>query len=390
MSYNKSIINYLIDLKEEYPLLFSKNKSNLNNNYNSPLQFSYDSKENIFINRESNKLNESNTIKSLVGRYYNKMELFVQTKGILKSIDILKVGANQIHLIDLKENKIAHLLIPKSDTEWFLNDIDIQLKIQKEKFRINTPLIQYIEKTVPYFVADFIKGDSYSELTITNQDEIVLELFKFYSDQKELLKKNCKDEFDKIVRVINESLKSIHSINTVLFEKKLKELIERIDISKIGARNEDLFYLRMVHGDLNYKENVIKTPDGRIYFFDWEMSRPANILYDYFYMLLYELNQIGTIENTLLFNFFNSAQLKSLSQKVNEYFDIKIQPNQILDYFFLSVLDMILYKILIVKKKRIPSLYKPELKKRFYSLEKYIDKIILVVDKTLNNNVSIN
>ena len=35
-------------------------------------------------------------------------------------------------------------------------------------------------------------------------------------------------------------------------------------------QNEYLFYLKIVHGDLNYKENVIKTQEGILYFIDWD------------------------------------------------------------------------------------------------------------------------
>jgi thiamine kinase-like enzyme len=396
LSYKNSIINYLKNYDKEYPLRFLINKDDLsivlNNNYCDPIRLCYDPIENIYRNTKSNNLNKITTFQALVSRCFTKdlKELYVQTIECLKNIDFLKIGANQIHLINLKENIITHLLIPKSDSEWFLNDLDIQTKIQKGKFRINTPLIYNSEKTVPYFSTDFIKGNSYSELSIKNRDEIVRELFKFYSDQNEFLNKICKDEFIRIINEINKNMNSIDSTYTNSFEKKFNTLIKIIDINKINERNEYLFYLKIVHGDLNYKENVIKTQEGILYFIDWEMSRSANILYDYFYMLLYELNQFKNIENSALFNYFNNIQIKSLSQKVNKYLGVKIQPSNILDYFCLSILDMILYKILILKKKRIQPLYKLELKRRFDSLEKYLDKINIVLDKAINNYDNIN
>lgn len=394
MSYKNYNINYLIDYDNEYPLRFAKNKNDLDenlNNYCQPVRLYYDPKKDIFKKYNSKYIN-NNFVKSLFTRFYNKNinELYVQINFYFDNIDLLKIGANQIHIVDLKENKIAHLLIPNSDSEWFINEIDTQLNIQKEKFTINTPLIQNCDKTVPYFITDYIKGNSLVKLTATNHDEIVRKLFKFYSEQESIIIKNNKEEFDRIVLRLKENMELISSNNTQVFNAKIKELIDKIQINGISKSNRKLFFSEIVHGDLNYKENIIKSIDGKLFFIDWEMSRSANILYDYFYMLLYELSQQKYIENSILFNYFSCSQMKSLSQEVNKQLDLQLKPNAILNYFCLAILDMFLYKILIIKKKRIQPMNKMELKKRFLSLEKYLDKIYVILNKAIKNNDNIN
>jgi thiamine kinase-like enzyme len=394
MSYKNYNINYLIDYDNEYPLRFAKNKNDLDenlNNYCQPVRLYYDPQKDIFKKYNSKNIN-NNFVKSLFTRFYNKNinELYVQINFYFDNIDLLKIGANQIHIVDLKENKIAHLLIPNSDSEWFINEIDTQLNIQKEKFTINTPLIQNCDKSVPYFITDYIKGNSLVKLTATNHDEIVRKLFKFYSEQESIIIKNNKEEFDRIVLRLKENMELISSNNTQVFNTKIKELIDKIQINGISKSNRNLFFSEIVHGDLNYKENIIKTIDGKLFFIDWEMSRSANILYDYFYMLLYELSQQKNIENSILFNYFSCSQMKLLSQEVNKQLDLQLDPNAILNYFCLAILDMFLYKILIIKKKRIQPMNKIELKKRFLSLEKYLDKIYVILDKAIKNNDNIN
>ena len=115
-------------------------------------------KKNVFESIHTNKsVCESNSI-TIFKRFFqsSKNTSLVQANGIFDAIDKIILGKNQIHIIDLNEKKIAHILLPTADDDWFLNDIYTQQKIQKGNYSIKTPSIGFVDKNIPYFITDYI------------------------------------------------------------------------------------------------------------------------------------------------------------------------------------------------------------------------------------------
>jgi hypothetical protein len=301
-------------------------------------------------------------------------DLFIRFKKKSFNIDLLKIGANQIHLIDIRNRKIAHFLIPNANSEWFINDIDTQKMINN--YSIKNPTLINIDKSVPYFITDYIEGTFFSELSFSIFNEINVHLFQFYSEQNALIKKNVRSEFELKINLLFNKVDEYNSKGGVSFKKSLLILVDKINIENICLRNDYIYYLNITHGDINYRENIIKSSEKNLYFIDWEMSRSANLLYDYFYMLMYDLSNNDNLSNSLLLKSFkNIKQNLFLSNLLNKSFGINININQLRDYFCLSVLDMMLYKVLIIEKKRIPNLFKNEVDQRFKNLNIFLVKL---------------
>ena len=283
------------------------------------------------------------------------------------NIDVLTIGANQIHIIDKENRKIAHFLIPDANSDWFFNDIETQ-KIIKN-YTIKIPALININESVPYFITDYIEGKSFSELSFSTLNEINIELFQFYSEQNTLIKKNIKSEFELKINLLFKNIDKYDTKGAASFKKSLLILIDKINIEDICLRNNYIFYLNIVHGDMNYRENIVKSSDKNLYFIDWEMSRSANLLYDYFYMLMHDVSNNESINNSLLLRSINNtSQNLLLSDLINKFFDINFNIDQLRDYFSLSLLDMMLYKVLIIGEKRISKLFLGEIDQRFNSL----------------------
>lgn len=355
-----------------YPLVFSRTKSDIDDSkyddYGHTVHLKYNKRKDSFFNR----LNETSSYKLIkpLKQYFLKgvpQDLFMRFKKKSFNIDVLTIGANQIHIIDKENRKIAHFLIPDANSDWFFNDIETQ-KIIKN-YTIKIPALININESVPYFITDYIEGESFSELSFRTFNEINIELFQFYSEQRTLIKKNIKSEFELKINLLFKNIDKYDTKGAASFKKSLLILIDKINIEDICLRNNYIFYLNIVHGDMNYRENIVKSSDKSLYFIDWEMSRSANLLYDYFYMLMHDVSNNESINNSLLLRSINnSSQNLFLSDLINKSFDINFNVDQLRDYFSLSLLDMMLYKILIIEEKRISKLFLGEIDQRFNSL----------------------
>ncbi len=396
MMYRKEIIDYLLGYKSrEYPIIISLETDNRiknrKNNYGNFVHLLYDPKNDWYQAKNLNT-NKNKLFRLIIDPFKREFQkgLIIQSKIDNLNIDIFQLGQNQVHIIDLNEKNIVHILLPDVDKEWFLNDIYIQKIIQNGNYSIKTPTISFVDSKTPFFITDYITGNGYDELTIKHQNEITVELFKYYVTQKDFVIKSLEKEYKKIEKNIHEYLKKLEPANTKILQAKIKSLYNIINNKANINDNKDIYYVNIAHGDLNYKENVIKNHNGEIYFIDWEMSRSANILYDYFYMMLFELNQVEEIEEAMLFNFFQSSDLDSLVEKIENVLFIAIKKQNVIDYFYLSIFDMVLYKLLIFDKKRIKPINISDVKNRINSLEKYLSKIIRALEKVIIDNEKYN
>ena len=367
-----------------YPIVLSRTKSDIEDSkydaYGHIAHLKYNKSKDSFFNQ----LNETSSNKFIkpLRQYFIKgvpQDLFMRFKNKSFNIDLLTIGANQIHIIDIENRKIAHFLIPDANSDWFFNDIKTQKKIIN--YSIKTPTLININESVPYFITDYIEGKSFSELSFSILNEINIELFQFYSEQNTLIKKNIKSEFELKINLLFKKIDKYDTKAAASFKKSLLILIDKINIENICLRNNYIFYLNIVHGDMNYRENIVKSSDKSLYFIDWEMSRSANLLYDYFYMLMHDLSKNESITNSLLLRSLNNrSQNLFLSDLVNKSFDINFNIDQLRDYFSLSLLDMMLYKVLIIEKKRIPKFLLNEVDQRFNSLNIFSVKLNRVLE----------
>ena len=69
---------------------------------------------------------------------------------------------------------------------------------------------------------------------------------------------------------------------------------------------------------------------------------------------------------------------------------IIIKKQNVINYFYLSILDKVLYKLYVFEKKRIKSNKYSDIVSRSKSLEKYLNKIIKVLNKAALDNESLN
>jgi len=355
-----------------YPLVLSRKKSDIEDSkfdaYGQIAHLKYNKSKDSFIN-QLNETSSNKYIKSL-GEYFLKgvqHDLFMRFKEKSFNIDLLIIGANKIHLINIENRKIAHFLIPDANSDWFFNDIETQKIINN--YSIKTPTLIKINESAPYYITDYIEGNNYLELSFSVLNEIIEELFQFYSEQNTLIKKDIKSEFELKINLLFKNIDKYDTKAAASFKKSLLILIDKINIEDICLRNDYIFYLNIVHGDMNYQENIIKSSEKNIYFIDWEMSRSANLLYDYFYMLMHDLGNNDNVTSSLLLRSLNNKkQNQYLSDLFNRYFNINFNIDQFRDYFVLSLLDMMLYKVLIIEKKRIQKFLLGEVEQRFNSL----------------------
>ncbi len=360
-------------------MAISRSKENLNSHlyegYNQIVELKYSKSKNYFFNSIKNSLNNGNDILYRLKQKLYSIKtkiIFARVKSKLFNINIMKLGANQIQLVDLENHRIMHLLIPGTDKEWLLKDIKIRKQINEGKYNIKTPIVYDFNTKVPYFITDYIEGVHPTNLTNQLYEEITLQLFRFYSEQNELIKKDLKLEFEQKIEKINKIIGQFDKRLTANFQYKFTKFIKRIRSSDYYVSKQQLLYVKIVHGDLNYCENIIRSSDGVLYYLDWELSRPANILYDFFYMLIYEISSSNNFTKSNLGKLFVCKKRKTmLQEKILNSLGININENQFIQYLMLTVLDMLLYKILIIKKKRLSTLVTPSMiKKRFTSFEK--------------------
>jgi len=116
-------------------------------------------------------------------------------------------------------------------------------------------------------------------------------------------------------------------------------------------------YVSCVHGDINVRENVIRTADGSLWFLDWELARAGNVLYDFFYMLFHESLRYGDPCNSPMVQFFlDRSRQEEILELLQRDLGVKPHTHELLAYLLITIVDMLNTKVLILKKKRVPAL----------------------------------
>jgi len=378
--FSKKIITHLEKVNFEFPMVISRSENKLNNHQyhadNQIVELRYSYSKRCFCKSDRNISSNANFFTYLLNSILDSIKrnnIYVRVKQEKFNVDKINFGANQIQLIDYENHIIMHVLIPGVDNEWFLKDIETRKKINSRFLNLKCPQVYESNRNIPYFITIYINGVHPTELTDNLYDEITSELFKFYSEQNELIKKDIKSEIELVIKKINEQIAKYDKRLTENFRYTFSNLITRIENSDYCIESQDhVIYVDIVHGDMNYLENIIRSADDRtLYFLDWELSRSANILYDFFYFLIYEIAVTKKFHGSHLAKVFGCKKKKKLLQeKIKKYLDISIKESQFVEYFNLTILDMLLHKILIIKKKRAASFFTASMiKNRFKNFE---------------------
>lgn len=299
------------------------------------------------------------------------------------AIKYMLLGQNQIQLINKDETQIAHLLIPGADKEWFVNDINIRYHILENKYSIQVPKVISYDDIGKYYISEYIKGSAINNMNDIYYNKIVAELFKFYNEQNSFIVARLNEKTKTLINLIDESIcdYQYHIANNL--KNKLAIIYDRCR----AMNDHEIYYVNIVHGDINYRENIIVAKDGSLCFIDWELSRSSNILYDYYYMLVYEMMQNTDIHSSRLYKLlFEKSSMSDLEEMIKSHLDIEIPIEQIRDYYYVSILDIILYKILIIKKKRLKdAISSNDIADRFVAIESFVDKVLFIERVGANN-----
>jgi len=387
-SRNRRILNYLNQWDLSHPIRIFNTKPRPQSIYSgetSLTEMIFSRRENCYVNiDELNKSLLSSKIKyrviNWISRFFisqKRYKIFVYVDLPEFQVGFLRFQSTQIQLISSDRSQILHVLIPGCDKEWFVNDIRIRRKINDSVKSLIVPKLITYNLESSYFVSEYIDSKPLGHRNIAEESDYVLinnALVQYYQETSVIQTFACKPVFLELV----EQLYS----NLCLYDRNFAEDIKKRIIEFAGSNNLDqsiemceFAYTESVHGDINLRENIIQSSDGTIYFIDWELSRQSNVLYDLLYMLIQDSLKHEDVNSSPIAQFFQDNSMQDdLLKPFRENLGTELDKNELILYFLITIVDMLNTKVLILKKKRIPSfLSENMIKARWHGINRIID-----------------
>jgi hypothetical protein len=294
----------------------------------------------------------------------------------------MKFQANQIQVVNTDRTEILHILLPGADSNWFLTDIKTRKKINSEIRSLISPQVIFSDASPPYFISEYIDipKDILKQQVITPDYLIFLKpLAGYYQEIGSLEVVEFKSNYFCLLEQLHQCLAKYNP----QFAQELKEkLINLFDSISFSIAEKTISLAQNIHGDLNWRENILQSENGDIYFIDWELSRRGNVLYDLFYMLLHDSDTKMAILASPLAHFFTNREFqKTLLEPFEDKLNLYLSYPDLILYFLTTLVDMLKTKTLIMSKKRIPELLdETQIQSRLTSLEHMTDFSIELIN----------
>lgn len=178
----------------------------------------------------------------------------------------------RLKLFDLDANRVY--TFPTQEKPDVLSEVNIREELPST---INTPAIHLVNETYPYFVEEYIRGETVKDI-VQNPDHLFGAL-----EQLRPLYTTRRKKWVQTATILED-------VSTYLDQNNL-EIGEQAMTTIQQYALPDRLAISQVHGDF-HPENIIKTHDGSYYLLDWEASRDELVIYDFF--RLFEIIYVTT------------------------------------------------------------------------------------------------
>ncbi|HHY82923.1 MAG TPA: phosphotransferase [Clostridiales bacterium] len=227
---------------------------------------------------------------------------------------------------DRKEHKIFNL----QNNEILLLFPDIQAYDRKirhyKQFKPYFPIpdIMACNKNELLIIERFIPAKEVNEWTHTDYMNVMADVF-----QRDIVYlKQCKESNAYLQKSLEDILQTIsrdsHLVCYILGNISVTAITEKIPFVEL-------------HGDL-WSSNILIDKSGheKIYYIDWEKTRPYMFYYDIFYLLL---NECFIRQNYTYAEKYLSGELDEILSSIFQIFGFQYEPEHRFDYLYLALLN---------------------------------------------------